>query len=423
MSAASEINWPHVFDAAFRWPELRIWRWRDARPNGRLSLKAMLRHAAKEVRAFHLSRDLVWAVTRLSLEVDPVILAEALIATRWPFQTTLISWDPLDRDAVYDNLGVAHQSAGDDIDIPACVITTAPDARVFLDVSYLVEKKRLNVYPILFRASADPIRHGTRSFFDDTDVFAGNAPVFSHWWLSSDIARKNPESARQIYEDKRIDFYPFGPIADSLYRATHISKLEFAKTIVSSTSGGPRWLGALAYLLNAPKIIRYTDTYQAPEPLGKPRKESASGKPIELTLFLPKEKVVTQVLRNIERKERKPVGEHDVISHWAVAHKRGDDSCEHVWPIDDTRRQLCLKCGTLRWRKPPSKRGKGDTLKARRRIMDYSGQPVEKLLGDAPKELDTKEKAKGRSPGYWGMSAADQWAEDKRLGILDCGGD
>ncbi len=33
--------------------------------------------------------------------------------------------------------------------------------------------------------------------------------------------------------------------------------------------------------------------------------------------------------------------------------------------------------------------------------------------------LDAKEKAKGRSEGYWEMSPADQWAEDKRLGILD----
>jgi len=30
-----------------------------------------------------------------------------------------------------------------------------------------------------------------------------------------------------------------------------------------------------------------------------------------------------------------------------------------------------------------------------------------------------REKAKERSPGYADMSAADQWAEDKRLGILD----
>lgn len=38
------------------------------------------------------------------------------------------------------------------------------------------------------------------------------------------------------------------------------------------------------------------------------------------------------------------------------------------------------------------------------------------------RELDEKEKAKGRSEGYWEMSASDQWAEDKRLGILDWDG-
>jgi len=38
------------------------------------------------------------------------------------------------------------------------------------------------------------------------------------------------------------------------------------------------------------------------------------------------------------------------------------------------------------------------------------------------RELDEKEKAKGRSAGYWDMDPRDQWAEDKRLGILDWDG-
>lgn len=43
---------------------------------------------------------------------------------------------------------------------------------------------------------------------------------------------------------------------------------------------------------------------------------------------------------------------------------------------------------------------------------------------DKPKkqELNEKERAKGRSEGYWEMSPEDQWAEDKRLGILDWDG-
>lgn len=40
----------------------------------------------------------------------------------------------------------------------------------------------------------------------------------------------------------------------------------------------------------------------------------------------------------------------------------------------------------------------------------------------AKRELTPQEKAKGRSAGYWEMSAEDQWAEDKRLGILDWDG-
>lgn len=38
------------------------------------------------------------------------------------------------------------------------------------------------------------------------------------------------------------------------------------------------------------------------------------------------------------------------------------------------------------------------------------------------RELSPKEKEKGRSSGYWEMEPEDQWAEDKRLGILDWDG-
>ena len=38
------------------------------------------------------------------------------------------------------------------------------------------------------------------------------------------------------------------------------------------------------------------------------------------------------------------------------------------------------------------------------------------------RELDEKEKAKGRSSTYWEMSPSEQWSEDKRLGILDWDG-
>lgn len=37
-------------------------------------------------------------------------------------------------------------------------------------------------------------------------------------------------------------------------------------------------------------------------------------------------------------------------------------------------------------------------------------------------ELTDKEKAKGRSSTYWDMTPEEQWAEDKRLGILDWDG-
>lgn len=53
---------------------------------------------------------------------------------------------------------------------------------------------------------------------------------------------------------------------------------------------------------------------------------------------------------------------------------------------------------------------------------DWSKVTCGHCLKKKPRELDEKEKARGRSPGYWEMDPRDQWAEDKRLGILDWDG-
>lgn len=61
-------------------------------------------------------------------------------------------------------------------------------------------------------------------------------------------------------------------------------------------------------------------------------------------------------------------------------------------------------------------------------LQDKVGRHVTELLNADTKECRTltpggpAEKAKGRSEGYHQMSAEDQWAEDKRLGILDWDG-
>jgi len=48
---------------------------------------------------------------------------------------------------------------------------------------------------------------------------------------------------------------------------------------------------------------------------------------------------------------------------------------------------------------------------------------VQKGLKEGKKrELTNAEVRKGRSSEYWDMSARDQWAEDKALGILDWDG-
>jgi hypothetical protein len=201
--------------------------------------------------------------------------------------------------------------------------------------------------------------------------------LFTQWWLTTPVIDKWPAEALAIQDDHSIGAAAVGPVAG--WAAQTGDKNSAAMAIVSGTAGSPRWLGALCLLLNQPKVIRYSDTYAAPEVLGAKPRTPQSGGSTELTLFLPKEQIVQRTLRNIERKARKPVGEHDVGAHWVTHRKRAaDQSCQHVWPADSMRRQLCTLCGTLRWRKQESKRGKGPVLMQRRRKLDYSGQPLPK---------------------------------------------
>lgn len=57
--------------------------------------------------------------------------------------------------------------------------------------------------------------------------------------------------------------------------------------------------------------------------------------------------------------------------------------------------------------------------------IDANKKKCESIYGtDTPKrrELNDRERAMGRSPGYWEISAEAQWAEDKALGSLDLDG-
>ena len=47
---------------------------------------------------------------------------------------------------------------------------------------------------------------------------------------------------------------------------------------------------------------------------------------------------------------------------------------------------------------------------------------IKECGGASVRGISPIERAKGRSEGYWQMSPSDQWAEDKRNGILDWDG-
>lgn len=55
---------------------------------------------------------------------------------------------------------------------------------------------------------------------------------------------------------------------------------------------------------------------------------------------------------------------------------------------------------------------------------DWSMVTCQHCLKNKPETrvLTPQERSKGRTSGYWNMSFEDQWAEDKRLGILDWDG-
>ena len=55
-------------------------------------------------------------------------------------------------------------------------------------------------------------------------------------------------------------------------------------------------------------------------------------------------------------------------------------------------------------------------------VLQQAMKKKEPEVKSPTRELDEKEKAKGRSSDYWDMDPRDQWAEDKRLGILDWDG-
>lgn len=44
-------------------------------------------------------------------------------------------------------------------------------------------------------------------------------------------------------------------------------------------------------------------------------------------------------------------------------------------------------------------------------------------LSPMVRQINAKERAKGRSSGYWQLGAQEQWDEDKRLGLLDWDGE
>lgn len=388
------FDWNHVLETANKFPELRVMHWKTYRklfPEHMPSVKRDLLEISRTGKVFRLSDDLVWAITKLSLEIEPAVLLEHALACRLPFPTTIFEWNGEARSTSYKRSGVPVHDFSEvpDDERPCMTIQTAGRAvKVIRDFSYQIDEKSLCIFPITYwfdpeMEGVNPmagVSDASRHYLRQPETFAAIAASyqrFTHWWLTSAVIAQHEDQARAIENDPHIGAYTYGPTAAAA--GTMTNKLETHNVVMAGTAGNPRWFGALCVLLNQQKTIRYVEGHQTPDsPEAKPRKPS-NGPPTTLTLFLPKEKVVTNIVRLVHNGARKKVGAHDVQGFWSISHKRGNETCQHAWPLEHTRRQVCSVCGALRWWKEEHHRGQGPTLKQRQRRLDYGGQDINRL--------------------------------------------
>lgn len=401
-------DWNQVFESAFKWPQLRVLHWKTFHkisPSTSAGTKMGFRKIAQQLHAYRLSDDLVWAVTQLSVEIEPAVLMEHAMAARMPFPLTLFEWDAEARSTSYKQINVAVNDPSDaSNESPAMLVSSAGRAlKIITDFSYKADERTLCIFPLSYwfdpeRESEHVIPYIAERYISEdgqkTRISGGDymnkpetmskRPDFSrkaHWWLTTAVIQKHEDQARAIENDDRMGCYMQGPIAAMALNlnAQEADAGKAHQAIVGGTAGNPRWFGALCFLLNQQRTVRYVQAMQSPEA----PESKASASPAEahyITLFLPREKVVSNLVRLASSGPRKRMGEHDVAGFWSISHKRGRPDCDHKWPTDHTRRQVCSECGALRWWKSDFKRGHGPTLKKGERRLDYGGQDIARLV-------------------------------------------
>lgn len=370
-------TWPEIFASAAKWPELRVYRWKDYKKEGKShqhGFIAMLNAAAKPgaTHTVTLSSDLVWAISKLSYALDPVYLFEQVVAARMPFMNTVVEWHGEDRRQAYNEMGVAQEldQIHPTCEHPAFMVMDKEGRKHIHSLSYDEATKKFIYFPLVFEVNMNEDR-SQNSFYAASE----NAKFsVADYMFTTKVLRLHPEAA-ELVNDPRVHIRMAGPIY-----AAAIDSANPLPFLMAGTAGQFRWFGALCALLNRQGVVRYVDAPARPEDPAQPvqKGDKAPSRPQVLTLMLPRDRVVQRVVRAAAH-ERKKVGLHEVMGHWAYSHRKGDQRCFHKWPVQPTRRQVCEACGMVRWWKTPHKRGQGNVVVSKPRRADYTGMSIERL--------------------------------------------
>ena len=385
-------DWEELLRECFKHPEHRVAGWDDVKGTEPGAVfKRLLFKYSKPGRAhtISLSDDLVWAVSELSRKLDPMYLYEKVMNTRLPFPVTVFEWKGEVRRLAYQSMKVNQEVSEEhpDHEVPAIMVAEKENGGKFIRfLSYDYEARSMIFFPVMFDVLPEDHSNPDNSLTQVLKNSGGDPAQVLDFMFTTVIVQKNPD-LHKILEDPRLDVRVSGPLWGSARTMKPRQRIGF---LFAGVSGQFRWLGALLALLDRPAMTRYVDTILADPAAQAASKgvQKATSQNQTLTLLLPREKVVTKVVHLTEH-ERKKVGLHEVAGHWCYSHKRGDPNCHHVWPNQPTLRQICERCGAVRWRREAHERGQGETLKHKKRRATFTGMSVERLTEAMKEEAKT----------------------------------
>lgn len=395
------IDWHKVLKSATEFPDLKLLSYKESKLKYAdttrewfIGFRSLTRAPLKVI---ELSDDLVWAITKLSLEVPPSILMEYALQTRMPFDTVLFTWNGEARNRSYVDNNAEVFDSSPVTEVPAMIVSSTIAGKMVTDLAY--DKGKLAVFPVVYwiwndarKADERDVTIGVNVQPRNMEHMNGRLPdghsAHVHFWLTTPIVERYPEFADQMETDKHFTTSIIPPTGlvmlakePELDKQFENAYSNIVRRITAGTAGNPRWFAALCTLMSYQSKPRIA---QADEPVTQSDKRVRQSRAhTTWTLFLPREKVVKSAVRHL-LVHRKPVGKHEVGGFWSMRHS--NSHCHHAWPAEPTRRQRCEHCGTLRWWTASHQRGTGP-LQTVKRKLDYSGA-LSKVINDIKSESE-----------------------------------